>query len=698
MGTRVEIFKDGKWKQLELGNSNSIKYNALINRIGNIASREISHTNTFSLPTVYQNTQALGLNVFNARELALALNSKYQARYYVEDKLLQRGYLVINNTSGGTINVNFIDEALDITEQWGTTSYQDLLKAEGDFRPADFIASISELRNYVADKSLLLPSLTPIGSRGYQLALYPNSLNMIGDEFQKNINGDRVDDSFNPYQSRPVFNVKAMFDLACEAYGYTPIYDNSVDWSIVEKTYISPSGMNENQRDDGGITSTTRPVTTGNQFYDAAPPFEGEPNLVRVAFEHEVSVGIRPNDITGWTDPSEWPNPGSISSYRSQRVIFKPLVDEANVGEITMSADFLPTGGAFVVPSAYAVWKNDTNTGVRFKPLTPVFTNTGTRVTAVFDKTAFETPPSNSGDFLGVMYQIIIETFATGGQIFNKAINESYIPGGIISYDDYGQFVPTNIDFTYAAPRESLKKLMSAAMQKEGILLSISGKDKTIKFFTYGQYQTQKEVGNFRNWSKYFQRYSNPLYNTDYGNNYAKKNRIGLQSPYIGNTNDILVNNQGVESKYKDFTESYVELFKDVSLITKVNNTTTPYFEYTNLGLGLVEQEGSLGTLTQRRADGTSQGTFSGLDSINNVNYGIIPKGVSEWYKLVDQAVRVEADFLLPVSEVRDLDLSVPVYINDLGGYWIVEEIAEYVNPQTIVKVKLIKLIDNLIT
>jgi hypothetical protein len=38
------------------------------------------------------------------------------------------------------------------------------------------------------------------------------------------------------------------------------------------------------------------------------------------------------------------------------------------------------------------------------------------------------------------------------------------------------------------------------------------------------------------------------------------------------------------------------------------------------------------------------------------------------------------------------------VYIEELGGYWIIEEIAEYSNAQTLCHVKLIKLIDNLIT
>lgn len=114
--TRIEILKGNVWKKLRVRDSRSIKYNALINKIGNTDSREISHTNTFSLPRVFENTDALGINVFSPKELALALNSKFVARYYIEDKLIQVGFLIINNTSRGSINVNFIDGALDITE------------------------------------------------------------------------------------------------------------------------------------------------------------------------------------------------------------------------------------------------------------------------------------------------------------------------------------------------------------------------------------------------------------------------------------------------------------------------------------------------------------------------------------------------------------------------------------------------------
>ena len=69
--TRIEILRDGLWRSLELASNKAIKYNAVINQIGKVATREISHTNTFSIPYIHTNVSALGLNVFNpANEFA----------------------------------------------------------------------------------------------------------------------------------------------------------------------------------------------------------------------------------------------------------------------------------------------------------------------------------------------------------------------------------------------------------------------------------------------------------------------------------------------------------------------------------------------------------------------------------------------------------------------------------------------------
>ena len=89
-----------------------------------------------------------------------------------------------------------------------------------------------------------------------------------------------------------------------------------------------------------------------------------------------------------------------------------------------------------------------------------------------------------------------------------------------------------------------------------------------------------------------------------------------------------------------------------------------------------------------------SIGNLSNLPAVANVNYIDIPDGVEEWYKLIDGAVRVKDLFLIPSDEIKNLDLSQPIYVNDLGGFYIIEEIAEYTNSKTPVMVKMIKLIN----
>ena len=128
MKTRIEIYKDELWQPLRLKENSSIKYNSVINKVGKIESREISHTNTFSLPYITENVETLGLNVFSPRDMAKALNTKYKAKYFVDDKVLQEGFVLINNASDGVIKLNFIDEALGLVEEWGAITFRELLE------------------------------------------------------------------------------------------------------------------------------------------------------------------------------------------------------------------------------------------------------------------------------------------------------------------------------------------------------------------------------------------------------------------------------------------------------------------------------------------------------------------------------------------------------------------------------------------
>ena len=713
METRIEIYKDELWQSLRLATDAAIKYNAVINKIGKVSSREISHTNTFTLPHVQQNLQILGLNKFNPAAMAQAMNAKYIAKYYVEDKLLQEGYLVINNTNGGQIKVNFIEESLSLTAKWGSTTFRELLRDDLIVFPADYQIAIDALRDYDMDVNTVLTPLGNVGTRGHNLCLFPNNLNAIGDEFQIDQNDLRQDNVFNPYQSRPIFNMKSLFDLATESFGYTPIYDDSVDWLGVEKLFIVDEGGDQNEKGENGIQSATWPTVSSNAAHYIRYDSTFGNYQYSAVFNFPTAQSVRPNDIPGWVDPLvlESLNPsGSLGKpWMSEQSVFVPILESGNVGTIQFIADYNSTSQ---IESIYLhnIYKNPTPGGdvvidTTFIFVTATTNNAPTGITIgttyavdiTIDKTFYNTVPAGTGDFIGVMVQYGRSFVLPGenGNLSNMIVLENYLPEGVIAFDEFGQFLPDNPDLSFAASNSSIKNLLSNAMHQQGILMDINTKNKTVKFFNYGEYEQQRVDGYFGDWSKYLLRHHDFMHNTDYGNNYAKQNRIGLASPYLGNSYDLVLQNQGEDSKYKDFQIDAVSTFKDIEQVIEVNNTTTPYFEYTNMGLGLVELQGTLGTLEQERADGTSQGNFTGLAALANVNYIDIPDGVKLWYKLVDEAVRVEAKMLLPVDEIKDIDMSQPVYLEELGGFYIIEEIREYTNGQTPVVVKLIKLLDD---
>jgi hypothetical protein len=707
MGTRIEIYKNEEWQALQLSNKTAIKYNAVINKIGKVASREISHTNTFDLPPTHQNIKTLGLNVFNPSDLAKAMNAKYVARYYVEDKLLQKGFIVINNTNGGSIKVNLIDEALDLTTKWGSMSYQDLLMSESIDIPADYVTAIDELKAYDMDKTDVLDLLSEVGTRGYNLCLFPHNLNIIGDDFQIDDNGVRVDNAFNPYQSRPIFSAKALFDLATESFGYTPTYDDTIDWDVVDKTFIVNNGLEKNAKGENGIQTKVGANIAFNGPYNVDyAGAESNFHSGYTLFNYPSTSSLKPNDVAGWVNPTslvyynyffDVPN---LDPWMSENSIYVPDVAAGNVGTITMRGVYGESVGT-ENQIVHMIWKNATPGGNIITSesttidVTPMASNA---IEVVINKTLFDTVPAGADSLIGIMFSYGRSQLQVGlSQIRNMTVTETFLPEGVVAFDEQGQYLPDEVDLRYAAPSKSIKDILSGVMHKEGILMNVNSFDKTIKFFAYGEYQTQKESGNYYDWSDYLIRDGSFLHNTDYGKSFGRSNVIGLSSPYPGNTFIYSLENQGEDSKYKESVNNFVSQFSDIINVQEINNSLVPYFEYEHKGFGLVEQEGTLGTLSQQRFNGVTQGSLVGLPKLANVNYAILPSGVRQWYDLVDKAVRVNAKFLLPVDVVKNIDLSQPVYVEELGGFYIIEEIAEYVNGQQQVTVKLIKLIDNLL-
>ena len=699
METRIEVFSNSIWQKLELSKKEAIKYNALINRIGKIESREISHTNTFTLPNTSYNIQVLNLHTYNPRNIASALNVKFRAKYYIEDKLLQEGFLLINNMVNG-INVNFVDESLDIISKWNTITYQQLLQSNLTTIPDDYQTAISELREYVVNKISVLPQLSDVGVRGYRLATYPNSLNSIGDKFQLDSNDLRVIDTFNPYQNRPVYNVKAFLDIICETYGYSVVYDIDIDWTKVEKTSMISSDMLKNDKPLVGLQTITHPSIYILLNYDNGYNSGTNTYSSWTAVEFRTLQGRLPYYIENWTNP---PSVSDDESLIYKKCIYYPKLEVDFIGDIDITA----TWGSGVdepslLPTRYVsiAWTNSTS-GDPVVHSTPVFTDNSTLIGGLditISKSEFSTVPAGAADLIGlvVITKTLNEDNKESGYLLETVTEETYTASSGVTFDKYGQYGPDDVDLTHAAPQKNVKELLSAIMHKEGLLININNKDKIIKFFSYGSYKTQKSNGIYYNWSDHIQKYSIPEYNTDYGDTYGQQNNIGLNSPFPGNTYSMVLQNQGLDSKYKSSADDYSKVFKDVENVKSIPNTIS-YFEYENKGLGLIEDTDSTldPTISQKRADGTTQGTITSTPSFANVNYSEIPNGVAEWYSVVDKSVKVTDKFLLPVDVVRNMDFSVPVYIEKLRGFYIVEEISEYVNHEISVDVKLIKLLIN---
>lgn len=706
INVKIKILRDGVWKELLLKNDKTIKYNAVINRIGKITSREISHTNTFSLPYSQQNIEALGINRYNPTQLAKTFNKKFEAKYYVEERLIQKGFIVINNTNEKGININFIDESLAILDQWGATTYFDLLNSQLFINkfPDDYYYWTEFLYEKTLGGTFDFPPNLP--TKDYGLVSFPNNLNAIGDKFQQDNNNTRLGDKlFNPYQSRPLFNVLGFLDVICKLYDYTPIYTNSVEIESLKKKFFVNKDLGKNQANADDLRQYPRPFSANiNNLYDISyivgPGDYRGTNSFTYAIDEDFGWKL---DVKNLSDLSLVPNIEQQLGFpipsEKRGDIYSPVLENLTDGSLVW--DFDVDLGIYTTFNSskikiYSLWWRESDLNMLAATVNNVVINSSNDHYNI-QAQAIDINNYTGSDrvFWGVV--CICSPDRTSSDISlsltNMRLTEVRYPKNIVKYnEDDLQIIPDEFNLFYAAPKITIKKLLSAVLQQQGLLINIDNKNKNIEFFTYDYYKTQKENNNYDNWSKYFQKYIQPIFNTDYGTEYAKKNEIGLSSPFSGNSSIVQMYNQGTDSKYKESTQNFVKDLKDVSKIDAVDNDGVTYFEYTNLGLGLVEKGTPITQFRRCLSDRTYLGNIASLDTFQNVNYSVVPKGITEWYDVVDSSIRVEATFLLPIDIIKNLNLNRPIYVDYLGGFFIIEEISEYVNSSTPVKVKLIKL------
>lgn len=703
---RLEILKSNEWVQIELFFGEGLRYNNVINKMANTTDRSLSHSNTFEIPWTKQNIDALDLNTFNSSKLANALNKKYEAKYYVDNQLLQQGFVVINNMYNGTPSLNFIDEALSLTELWGATTYKEFLENDlliGNLSSA-YTDAVDAMKAYDMDKNAVLSVLSNISGETFPVAYFPNNVNTIGDKFQNNTEGARTLDHFNPYQSRPLFNAKAFLDMVTEAYGYSLIENTSIDWAEMAVTTISSNELAQGEKDEGSGTSEVihdEVAVQSPHFIE----FTGSPLDIfnsQVTMTFPASVGITPNDLPNFpTNPSGVLTPGS--TWFSSRSIFVPDVSAGNVGTINFKADVENSGAGLGTNDVTYIIYEDTSVtdGYIFIEANVDTTNdTTTTLDWTMDKAQFDNATTinpDAGTLIGIyVLRYDGNSTASGRSMFNMVVTESILASDIVSFDDYGQYLQDTVDLRFAAPQKTILKIINGILQRFGALINIDHKAKEVEIFTYDHYTTARDNSNFVDWTDYLQEYASPNFNTNYGNSYAIKNVLGLGSPYLGNSVEHFLGNQVSNSKLKEFATNYNTEFNDITNLVVVNNTI-PYDEFSIGGASMVEFDYNSTSLTQYRVDIANativtQGATVGVPFMRNVNFSVMPTGLSTWYTIVDESLRAKPLFLLPQIIIKNLDLKDPVYIGKLGGFFIIEEIEQYVDESTPVLVKLLKM------
>lgn len=696
---RLEILRDNVWFELELYYGEGLKYNNVINKINETVDRSFSHSNTFQIPWTKKNIDALNLNLFNHTSLANALNEKYEAKYFVDNVLLQEGLVVINNMNNGVPSLNFIDKALSLVELWGSTTYKEFIQDSTLLANVSSIYTdaIDDMRSYDMDPNAVLGVLSNISGKTYPIAYFPNNINAIGDKFQSNSDGTRYDDYFNPYQSRPLFNAQAFLDMVTEAYGYSLIKNTSIDWDKVAVTAMCADKLTQGEVDEGTQTFVYDTVFISNAIYETFDSFSNTWEY-QAAMQFPESVGLIPNNITNFpSSPTGLVNAALSPTFFSNRTLFVPNVEGGYSGLVNFQASFMRSDTNFEI---YGVYEDTTTANQYIIEAVTVETDNSTSFVIDIDVNKSHFDPSqridpNAGEIVGVYVLSESESLIGSSGMFNMTVTEEVLSAGVTTFDDYGQYEQLTVDLTYSTPTKTIKDLINGLLQRFGALIEIDHKNNEVEIFTYDYYVTNKLNGNYVNWTDYLLEYNPPNFNTDYGNNYAIKNKVGLGNAFVGNWTEVYLGNQVNNSKYKEYAENLNSQFNDVSKLISVVGTNNTYDEFSIEGSSLVEYDYASGSFSQRRfedASGVSQGTITGIPFMTFVSFSQLPSGLSAWYGIIDSSLRCNPTFLLPQKEIRNLDIKKPVYIGKLGGFYIIEEIAEYEDEITPVRVKLIKL------
>lgn len=795
--TRVEIKReeDGNWVQIVL-RPQPIKYNLVANRIGTLNQRRIFHSDTFSLPYVEENISALGINVFSPKLLAQALNRKYRARYYVNNKLLQQGWLVVNNTITGDINVNFIDEALEIVDQWGVVTFKDLLlnlvESPNKYTTSNISPSVLSLiqdmsrwnmeRNQpvAAVQKVQFENDDPtIDGNEFWFARFPVMMNTIGSQWQisqaAGYENKRPLNTFNPFQSRPIFSVLGFLYLIAEAWGYKLKVDQSVNYQELRDSYLSEKGATGgNHSVSAYVISETDTIKTNvthsyykqvdkigdnadygkyefffeypvRQVIDINP---SPPPLFNVIQQvtYDASTGVK-TGVGGYQNATFNSHPPGRLQHRygseANQSIFNNrwVVAKIEGNQSSWDGELKWTGRAITkVPNNRFNWDEFEVKAIGIKKSDNSIYEIPMTHTVNFP-TSLSHPSSRNFEivanklelrdiwdesqytFYGVELRIVIlhedNYFKSIPYLTDLHFTEANLPKGNINIDKYGQIEDGVANLNALAPDILIKDLLADVLQQQGLLLTFekdsNGIQNIMKIFSYGLYSIRSRAAQANipdshyDWSSYHQKYVAPLFNTDYGSSYGETNRISLKNPF--NKENFRVRSLGTQllskgqrTKFLPLVENQPKILTDVTAIDIIGDTVT-YEEVTTEDKSLVYCDYNVAnTLTKGQVwveDATPTVSVSEIAVAQIIPYTgtssggvslIAPTGVEEWYDVVEQSIKCEATFLLPIYVVQNFDISKPIFVEALGGFYLVEEIPEYIDDVTPIRVKLIKV------
>jgi len=737
-GFEIKVVVSGGYEALELYSGSKVSYNSIMNKIGNLSTREISHSNTFSIPKTVTNNRILNLNEFNYDSLARGLNEKFRAQTLFDGVKIGDYYLVINKTDDKDIKINLLDKSYDLLDKWRSITFHEILTNSSYYTGfpqsyQDQLLSLKEYEWYLDEGIAQIPSIN-----GTPICWFPNTVNQVGDSFNteqpfggsaSEEEGRRLEMGYlNPAQSRPIWNVYKFLEMVCLAFGYTISYGSEVNQTDLKQLGIVSPDANKSSTstvEDRDFTIVNSSEILPIESYTFIEIVNGEdPPDLRYEYGCVYGSGVSglkivtPSSLLTSIPDAEtllgafdgfFVSPDGVEAWKTSGCMITPDV-VAEDTELTYEHDLDPRIGVTIQQNPgvgseigfkdtrFSLWKNASGN------VAAVLRTTTDNLMGEMAKA-----PSNffQSDFIGVV-QITYYRWGYIDQsnytqitplphLVNYSVREQYsevIGDNINDVDEYVVDEGTT-DLTFGAPRTKILELVSGILKYRGLILNINQEDETVLVTSYTDILNNGTLGNYIDLSDEFLPNLKSTFNTDFGKDFGKVLDIGLRTPFPGNKSpyDLPFTN-GVELKYADSVEYLNSTYSDIIKLLQIRNPGfSEFLEVSADSLSLVKYISNItdrGIYNSDTSYLTNPYMNSAYLSFSNTDSATL----HSWLDLIAKGVKVTAKFSLSVSKYNSIanNMDFPVYIQGLRGFFIVDEIKEYNGSDTITEIRLIKI------